>query len=219
MAKIHAPEHEGDTAKMSKPNEHQNDAPKFDFTAIHLCGINYAESYVTLFEHGATTTTTSETIKEHALEASDKAGSKDVSSIFGGESDDVPSSALINGDDDDMVEHGIFSSTKAAFGDELSMFGHHIESESEFTTIPIYDELPQFPYEEIHNPHHLSETSDYIICDNEWDYQEGVSEPPPHRASPIYDDAPILNDFVLPLDKMMLMVEYDAPHMFPSRSI
>ena len=28
---------------------------------------------------------------------------------------------------------------------------------------------------------------------------------------PIYDDAPILNDFVLPLDKTMAMVEYDAP--------
>ena len=35
---------------------------------------------------------------------------------------------------------------------------------------------------------------------------------------PIYDDAPILNDFVLPLDKTMAMVEYDAPpHMVPSR--
>ena len=36
---------------------------------------------------------------------------------------------------------------------------------------------------------------------------------------PIYDDAPILDDFVLPMDKMMAMVEYDAPppHMVPSR--
>ena len=28
----------------------------------------------------------------------------------------------------------------------------------------------------------------------------------------IYDDVPILDDFVLPLDKTMAMVEYDAPH-------
>ena len=28
---------------------------------------------------------------------------------------------------------------------------------------------------------------------------------------PIYDDVPILDDFVLPFDKMMAMVEYDAP--------
>ena len=69
---------------------------------------------------------------------------------------------------------------------------------------------------------------------------EGVSEPPPHRESeevdrareaiciannltstsivsshlvlgPIYDDAPVLDDFILPLDKTMAMVEYDAP--------
>ena len=69
----------------------------------------------------------------------------------------------------------------------------------------------------------------YIECT----YIEGVSEPPPHRESeaisisnnltstsivsshlvlgPIYDDAPIRDDFVLPLDKTMAMVEYDAP--------
>ena len=28
---------------------------------------------------------------------------------------------------------------------------------------------------------------------------------------PIYDDAPIRDDYVLPLDNMMAMVEYDAP--------
>ena len=28
---------------------------------------------------------------------------------------------------------------------------------------------------------------------------------------PIYDDTPIRDDFVLPLDKTMAMVEYDAP--------
>ena len=35
---------------------------------------------------------------------------------------------------------------------------------------------------------------------------------------PIYDDAPIRDDFVLPMDMTMAMVEYDAPpHMVPSR--
>ena len=67
-----------------------------------------------------------------------------------------------------------------------------------------------------------------------------MSEPPPHRESevvdraceaimisndltstsivssplvlgPIYDDAPIRDDFALPLDKTVAMVEYDAP--------
>ena len=74
--------------------------------------------------------------------------------------------------------------------------------------------------------------SDSTICDFECTYLEGVSEPP-HRESeatsisndltstsivsshlvlgPIYDDAPILDDFVLPLDMRMAMVEYDAP--------
>ena len=33
----------------------------------------------------------------------------------------------------------------------------------------------------------------------------------PLVLAPIYDDMPILDDFVLPLDKMMTMVEYDAP--------
>ena len=33
--------------------------------------------------------------------------SKDDASILGGKSDDVPSSAFINGDDDEMIEHGI----------------------------------------------------------------------------------------------------------------
>ena len=81
--------------------------------------------------------------------------------------------------------------------------------------------------------------SDSTICEFECTYFEGVSEPP-HRESeivdrsheaicisnkltstsivsshlvlgPIYDDAPILDDFVLPLDTTMAMVEYDAP--------
>ena len=93
-------------------------------------------------------------------------------------------------------------------------------------------ELPQFPCEESHNPHHLSEMSDSTIRAIECTYFEGVSEPP-HRESeeilnsndltstsivsshlvlgPIYDDVPILDNFVLPLDKTMAMVEYDAP--------
>ena len=73
------------------------------------------------------------------------------STILGGESDDVPSSAFIHGDDEEMVEHGIFPSTTATY-DDLSDLCHHIESESDFTTSPIYDELPQFPCEESHNP-------------------------------------------------------------------
>ena len=84
----------------------------------------------------------------------------------------------------------------------------------------------------------MSDLSDSTICDVECTYFEGVSEPP-HRESevvdracedtmisndltstsvvsshlvlgPIYDDAPILDDFVLPLDKTMAMVEYDV---------
>ena len=138
-----------------------------------------------------------------------------------------------------MVEHGIFPSTKEAYDDELSDFCHHIESESDFTTSPIYDEMTQFPCEESHHHHHLSDLSDSTICDIECNYFEGVNEPP-HRESevvdraceailisnnltsssivssplvlgPIYDDAPILDDFVLPLDKTMAMVNYYAP--------
>ena len=100
--------------------------------------------------------------------------------------------------------------------------------------------LPQFPCEESHNPHHLSEMSDSTICDIACTYLEGVSEPPPHRESEevdraceatmisndltstsivssplvlgqIYDDAPIRDDYVLPLDTTMAMVVYDAP--------
>ena len=74
--------------------------------------------------------------------------------------------------------------------------------------------------------------SDSTICDFECTYLEGVSEPP-HRESeatsisndltstsivsshlvlgPIYDDTPIRDDYILPLDKTMAMVEYDAP--------
>ena len=163
--------------------------------------------------------------------------SKDDASILGGESDDVPSSAFTHGDNNEMVEHGIFPSTTATY-DDLSDLCHHIESESDFTTSHIYV-LPQFPCEESHNPHHLSEMSDSTICEFECTYFEGVSEPP-HRESeivdrsceatfntndltstsivsshlvlrPIYHYAPIRDDFVLPMDKTMAMVEYDAP--------
>lgn len=238
MTKLHDYEHEDGTTKMSKPDELQDNASKFDFTVIPLCGIENAESTMNLFEDGAATTTTTEPLKEHALEASGKVVSKDDASILGSESemlehgifpsvmeecDDVPSSAFIHDDGDEMVEHGIFPSTTATFGDELRDFCHHIESESDFTTSPIYDEFPQFPCEESHNPHHLSEMSDSTICEYECNYLEGVSEPPAHRASevvdraceaisisnnltstsivpsplvlgPIYDDASILND-------------------------
>ena len=103
-----------------------------------------------------------------------------------------------------------------------------LRAESDFTTSPIYDDLPQFLCAESHNPHHLSEMSDSTICEFECTYFEGVSEPA-HRESeivdrscedtfntndltstsivsshlvlgPLYDDAPILDDIVLPLD-------------------
>ena len=47
--KLHENEHEDSTTKMSKPDELQDDAPKFHFTAIPLCGIDDAESTSTLF--------------------------------------------------------------------------------------------------------------------------------------------------------------------------
>ena len=72
-------------------------------------------------------TTTMEPIKEHALEARDMVTSKDDASILGGKSDDVPFSAFIHGDNNEMVEHGIFSSTTAMY-DDLSDFCHHIET-------------------------------------------------------------------------------------------
>ena len=164
--KLHENEHEASTTMMSKPDELQDDAPKFDFTAIPLCGIDDAESTSTLFQDGAAITMTTETIKDQALEASDMVMSKDDASILGCQSDDVPSSAFIHGDDNEMVEHGIFRSTMATY-DDLSDLCHHIESESDFTTSPIYDVVPQFPCEESHNPHHLSEMSDSTICEFE----------------------------------------------------
>ncbi|KAE8813335.1 Tyrosyl-tRNA synthetase [Hordeum vulgare] len=116
----------------------QDNTPKFEFTPIPLCGIEDAESTMTLFEDDEMTTTSREALKEHALEASEKVASNDHASIFGGVSE--------------MVEHGIFTSTTIAFEDELRELGQHIMSESAFTTITIYDELPKFPCEENHNP-------------------------------------------------------------------
>ena len=101
--KLHENDYEDSTTTMSKPDELQDDAPKFDFTAIPLCGIDDAKSTSTLFQDGAATRTTMETLKDQALEACDKVASKDDASIFGGESDDVPSSAFIHGDDDEMT--------------------------------------------------------------------------------------------------------------------
>src|SRR3989337_2630376 len=63
--KLQDNEHEDSTTMMSKPDELQDDAPKFDFTAIPLWGINDAESTMTLFEDGATMTTTTEPLNEH----------------------------------------------------------------------------------------------------------------------------------------------------------
>ena len=95
--------------------------------------------------------------------------SKDDASILGGESDDVPSSAFIHDDDYETVEQGIFPSTTATC-DDLSDFSHHIESESDFTTSPIYDVFPLFRCEVSHNPHLLSEMSDSTICEFECIY-------------------------------------------------
>ena len=39
-------EYEASTTKMSKPDELQDDAPKFDFTAIPLCGIDDAWTWI-----------------------------------------------------------------------------------------------------------------------------------------------------------------------------
>ncbi|KAE8768372.1 gag-pol polyprotein [Hordeum vulgare] len=110
-------------------------------------------------------------------------------------SDVVPSSAFIHRDGEEMVEHGIFTLTMMVLGDELSDLCHHIEIESAFSTSPIYDVLPQLPCEESQNPHHLSEMSEPTIC-------------------PIYDDTPILDNSVLPLEKTMAMVEFYAPTWF-----
>ncbi|KAE8820096.1 Tyrosyl-tRNA synthetase [Hordeum vulgare] len=164
MTKIQGFEHEDGTTRMSKPRQLQDIPPRSDFTAIPICGIEYAESATTLFEDKPTTNMTTESLKEYALEASDKVAIKDDASIFGGDTDDVPSLAFINGYGDDMVERGIFPSTTTMFGDELRDFDQHIETEITFTTRPIYDEFPQFQCEEIQDPHHLSEMSDSTIC-------------------------------------------------------
>ena len=104
------------------------------------------------------------------------------------ESDDVPSSAFIHGYDHDMIEHGDVCTniSPTTTCDDLSDFSHHIESESDFTTSPIYDVFPLFPCEQSHNPHLLSGMSDSTICEFECTYFEGVSEPP-HRESEIVD--------------------------------
>ncbi|KAE8786074.1 gag-pol polyprotein [Hordeum vulgare] len=187
---------------MSKPDELQNDASKSDFTTIPLSGIDYAESTTTLFEDGVMTITTTELLKEHSLEASDKVARKDDASMFGGESemikhvilpsvmeagDDVQYLSFIHGDDEEMVEHGSFALIITTFVDVLSDLCHHIVSKTVFTASPIYDEFPQFSCEERHNPHHLSEMNDSTICEYECNYLEGVSEIPPHRASEVVD--------------------------------
>ncbi|KAE8797260.1 Tyrosyl-tRNA synthetase [Hordeum vulgare] len=212
---------------MSKPDELQDEAPKFDFTAIPFCGIDDAESTTTLFEDDAMTLMTREPLKEHALEVSDKVAIKYDASIFGGDSemtehgifplvmqasDDVSCLVFIPGEGDEMVEHEIFLSTIVAFRDELRDLCHHIERESAFITSRIHDDFPEFPYEESHNSHHLSQMSDSTICDVECTYFEGVSKPPRReievvdRACAIYDDTPVIDNFVPPFYKMMVMV-------------
>ncbi|KAE8812732.1 Tyrosyl-tRNA synthetase [Hordeum vulgare] len=123
--KLDENEHEDDTTKMSN----SYDAPK-----RHDDDHDYGDNQGT------------------CLDASDKVASKDDASILGGESDDVQSSTFIHDDGDDIVEREIFPSTMAAFGDEWSDLCHHIESESDYTTSPICDELPHLPCEDSHNP-------------------------------------------------------------------
>ena len=74
------------TIMTSKPDELQDDAPKFDFTAIPLCAIDDAESTSTLFQDSAAMSMTTETLKDQDLEASDTMMSKDDAPIFRGES-------------------------------------------------------------------------------------------------------------------------------------
>ena len=106
-------------------------------------------------------------------------------------SDDVPpSTAFIHGDGDEMVEHGNFPSTTAAYGDELRDIYTHIERVREFTTSPTYDDLPPFTCEECHHHNHKYNhyhLSDSTICDLESIHLEGVSEPPPHEMSEVVD--------------------------------
>ena len=83
-------------------------------------------------------------------------------------------------DGDKKVEHGTIPSTKAAIGVE------HGDICTNISPTPTYEEMPQFPCEESHNPHHLSEMSDSTICEFECTYFEGVSQPP-HRESEIVD--------------------------------
>ena len=104
--KLQDNEHEASTTTTSKPDKLQDDAAKFDFTSIPFCGIDDAESTMTLFQDGVATTMTTGTIKDQALEASDMVTRKDHASILGGECDDVPSSAFIHGDDDVPFDHG-----------------------------------------------------------------------------------------------------------------
>ena len=47
--KLQDNKHEASTTTMSKPDELQDDAPKSNFTAIPLCGIDDVESTLTLF--------------------------------------------------------------------------------------------------------------------------------------------------------------------------
>ncbi|KAE8766682.1 Tyrosyl-tRNA synthetase [Hordeum vulgare] len=71
-------------------------------------------------EDDGVATKTMESLKEHALEASNNVASMVDASILGGEIDDVPSSAFIHGDGHDMVEHRIFPSITTMFAYELN---------------------------------------------------------------------------------------------------
>ncbi|KAE8812728.1 gag-pol polyprotein [Hordeum vulgare] len=102
---------------MSKPDKLHDDAPRSDMVAIPLCGIDYTESTMTLFEDDAAMTMITEPLMEHALEACDKVASKDDASIYGGESAEAvlaePQSAS-SGDDATLsgARHSLWSACR-----------------------------------------------------------------------------------------------------------
>ena len=120
--------------------------------------------------------------------------SKDDASILGGESDDVPSLAFIHGDDDEMIEHGIFPSIMEESNDvPSSAFNHgydydmidHGDVCTYTSPTPTYDEMSQLPCEESH--HHMSDMSDSSTRDIESISYERMSVT---TTSPILESMP-----------------------------
>jgi hypothetical protein len=208
-------EHEDSTTKMPKPNELQDDVPKFDYIAIPLCGMDDAESTMTFFEDGAATTTTTEPIKEQDLVVSE-----DDASIFGGANKTATMSIF-----DDMKTAPTWDSyyessyetadetlsLVSAESDDLPLptafiFGGNMDEKVEHGTFPstkaakgveygdtgtyisptpTYDEMPQLPCEESH--HNMSDTSDSTIYDIECISHERMSVT---TTSPTHESMP-----------------------------